>query len=832
MAAESLPVITADQLADPRGCRLKSDELRAICDPATLPFVSTAELPALEGVIGQERAVGATTFGVGMRNRGYNLFVLGPARTGKTSTMRRILARTAEGEPPPFDYCYVHNFQDSYRPTALALPAGRGRELREEMKRLVEECKLRLQRAFESEEFERQKSQILEELSHGQQAEIERFETAARAEKFAVIRGPSGWAVTPAPRGEPLTPEEYDALAAEEKHEIQARGEALHQQLDATLRLMRQLEREARLAHDKLVRDVAAAAVRELIQELREQFVGLTSVGQYLNAVEQDLVAHDEEFKSLAEGKPSVPFQPAPGGFLDRYRVNVLVDMSGATGAPIVFEPNPTYGNLVGRVEHRVHFGTLVTDFTQIKAGALHRANRGYLLLEAVDLLRNPLAWDALKKALKSGSVRIEDPLEEWRLASAAGLAPEPIPLSVKVVLIGSPLLYYLLCAFDEDFRELFKVKVDFDDSLPRTPEFELLYARFVSGACREEGLPHFSSGGVAKLIEHCSRLVADQRRLTSRLGDVVDLIRESAFWARERTHELVHADDVSHAVTQKIYRENLLEERTQRVIAEGVLLIATDGQAVGQVNGIAVLSLGEHAFGRPSRITARTFAGTPGVVDIEREAKLGGPIHSKGVMILSGFVAGRYSREQPLALSASIAFEQQYEEVEGDSASSAELYALLSSLAAIPLDQSLAATGSVNQLGEIQPVGGINEKIEGFFDVCHARGLTRRQGVLIPAANARHLMLREDVVRAVKEERFFIHAVSTVDEGLALLSGREAGHRGSDGRFPEGSFNAAVDDALAANVRRLRELRADSPGPGVNPTDTSAKEGRSCRPT
>ena len=803
--------------ADPNtvmGYRLKPGELRAFCDPAMLPFVSTSELPPLDGVIGQERAVGATAFGVGMRSRGYNLFVLGRARTGKTSTMKRILARTAEGEPPPSDYCYVHNFQDAYRPTALTLPPGRGRELREEMERLVDECKSRLQRAFESEEFERQKSQILEALNRGQEAEMERFEAAARAEKFAVMRRPGGWAVAPAPQGEPLTAAEYDALTEEVQHEFQTRGEALHQRLEAALRQMRHLERQARLDHEKLVRDVAATAVHELIQELREQFVGLAAVAQYLNAVEQDLVAHAEEFKSLAEGTPSQRFLPAPGAFLDRYRVNILVDRSGAKGAPIVLERNPTYGNLMGRVEHHVHFGAMVTDFTLIKAGALHRANGGYLLLEAVDVLRNPLAWDALKKALKSSTVRIEDPLEEWRLASAAGLAPEPIPLAVKVVLIGSPLVYYLLCTFDEDFRELFKVKVDFDDSLPRTAEFEMLYARFVAGACRDEGLPHFSSGAVAKLIEQCSRLVADQRRLSSRLGDVLDLIRESAFWARQRTHELIQADDVRHAIAQKVYRENLLEERTQRVIAEGVLLIATDGLAVGQVNGIAVLSLGDHAFGRPSRITARTFAGTPGVVDIEREAKLGGPIHSKGVLILSGFVAGRYALQQPLALSASITFEQQYEEVEGDSASSAELYALLSSLAGIPLDQGLAVTGSVNQLGEIQPVGGINEKIEGFFDVCGARGLSGRHGVLIPEANARHLMLREDVVEAVKEGRFFVHAVSTVDEGLALLSRREAGQRGPDGRFPEGSFNAAVDEALAANVRRLKELRAGDSAP------------------
>jgi predicted ATP-dependent protease len=436
----------------------------------------------------------------------------------------------------------------------------------------------------------------------------------------------------------------------------------------------------------------------------------------------------------------------------------------------------------------------------------LHRANGGYLLLEAKDVLRNLFAWEALKKALKRKSIRVEEPLEELRMVSAAGLSPEPIPLSVKVVLIGTPQLYYLLHALDEDFRELFKVKVDFDDSLPRTPEFELLIARFVGSACREEGLRPFGADGLAKLIEHSSRLVAHRERLTSRLGDLLDLVREAAFWAQRREHALVAAADVAHAIAEKIHRENLVEERLGRLIGEGALLIATDGVAVGQVNGISVVALGDHAFGRPTRITARSFSGKPNVVDIERETKLGGPVHSKGVLILSGFIAGRYAVGRPLALSASLAFEQSYEEIDGDSASSAELYALLSSVAGVPLRQTLAVTGSVNQRGEIQAVGGINEKIEGFFDVCRARGLSPDHGVIIPEANVRHLMLREDVVEAVRAGKFQVHAIGTVDEGLALLSGRDAGERGADGKFPAGSFNAMVENVLVERAERLKE--------------------------
>jgi lon-related putative ATP-dependent protease len=803
---------------------LESADLRAVCDPGTLPFRSTAELPAVEGLIGQDRAATATAFGVGMRHPGYNLFVLGPARTGKTSSMKRVLARAAEREPVPPDYCYVHNFADPYRPTALAVPAGRGRGLRDHMRRLAEECRTRLPRAFESEEFEQQKARILEDLGRRQQQEISRLEDVARAHGFAVLRTPAGMALAPAPRGEPLSAGEYAALPEAVRQQMQRGSAVVEQEMDAALRRIRQLEREARDAHERLVHDVAAAAVRPLFQELREEFSGLADVERYLGEVEHDLVAHAEEFRGGGEMKAALPFMPPPGRFLDRYEVNVLVDRHGLSGAPVVLEPNPTYGNLLGRTEHRAHFGTLVTDFTLIRAGALHRANGGYLVLEAIDVLRHPLVWDALKKALKTRSIRIEDPLEEWRLASSAGLAPQPIPLSVKVALIGPPILYYLLSALDEDFHELFKVKVDFDDSLPRTPEFELLYARFVGTACREEGLLPFSAGGVARLIEHCSRLIADRGRLTSRLGDVLDLVRESAFWAGQRGHGLVEAEDVEHSIAQKTYRGNLLEERTRRIITEGTLLIDTTGHAVGQVNGISVLALGDHAFGRPARITARTYAGEPGVVDIEREAKLGGPIHSKGVMILGGYVAGRYARERPLALSASIAFEQQYEEVEGDSASSAELYALLSSLTEIPLDQAIAVTGSVNQRGEIQPIGGVNEKIEGFFDVCQARGLTGRQGVLIPEANTRHLMLRRDVMEAVRAGRFHVYAIATVDEGLALLTGREAGVRGPDGRYPDGSVNAAVEEALAANVERLKEMRVEKPRLIVQPREDQAE--------
>jgi lon-related putative ATP-dependent protease len=792
--------------------RLKAEDLRLVCDPALLPFRSTEELAPLDTMIGQARALDATTFGIGIKHAGYNLFVLGPAATGKTTTMQRLLVQAAAAEPPAADYCYVHNFADPYRPTALQVPPGRGRELRDEMARLVEECKARLPRAFESEAFERKRSDILEDLAHRQEREIAELERAARERGLAVVRTHGGLAVAPAPLGKPLSTEEFAELPESTRQGLATAIEGMEEQVEATLRRLRDHEREARMAHKELVSEIATSATRQLIRELRDRFAGLDAVQHYLSGVESDLIAHAELLRARENEKPAVPFLPAPEAFLDRYRVNVLVDRSGARGAPVVLEPNPTHGNLLGRIEHHVQFGALVTDFTLIKAGALHQANGGYLILEAKEVLMSFLAWSALKKALKGRSIRIQEPLEELRLVSAATLAPEPIPLTVKVILIGTPLLYYLLYNLDEDFRELFKVKVDFDDSLERTPEVELLYARFVAATCREERLPHFSADGVAKLIERSARMVAHQGRLSTRLGLLRDLIREAAFCAERSSHALVGAEDVSRAVAEQIHRVNLPEERMGRLIAEGGLLISTEDEVVGQVNGISVLSAGDHAFARPSRITVRTFAGEPGVVDIEREVKLGGPVHSKGVMILTGFLAGRYARQNPLALSASIAFEQHYEEVEGDSASSAELYALLSSLSGIPLKQGLAVTGSVNQQGQIQPVGAINEKIEGFFDVCRARGLSGQQGVVIPEANVRHLMLREDVADAVREERFHVYAVSTVDQGLSLLSGQPAGERGPDGQFPADSVNAAVERALAENVARLRLMRGEPP--------------------
>lgn len=769
-------------------------QLRAVCDPALLGFRSTVELEPLSGVLGQERALRAIDFGIGMKVAGYNLFVAGPAATGKTSTMQAVLGRTARAEPVPPDYCYLYNFEDPYRPRAIELPAGQGRALRDGMARLVEACKVRLPRAFEEAEFGQKEAGIEDRLKAAGHSTLAEIEQQARKDGFTVLRTPETMTVVYAPKGTPLDVEAYAALPAEERDRIEALAAGIEARVDPAMRQIRQLEREAQQEHERLVADAVARVTAELLLELRRRFAQLPAVLAQLAAIERDLVTHAEALRPDPEAQGDAEAEVAE--FLDRYLVNLLVDRSATEGAPVITEENPTYRNLVGRFEHRIEQGALVTSFLLIKAGALLQANGGYLLLEAKDLLQDPLAWDALKRALKSRFVRMEEPIEEFRLLSAASLQPEPIPLSVKVVLLGTPGMYQLLYEADEDFRELFKVKVEFEESVPRTPETEHALGRFVAGAVKEHGLRALSAQAVAALIEEGARQVAHQRRYSARFGEIVDLLREADYWAAQRGRAEIAAEDLRFAIAQKIERQSMVEEHLARATEEQLLHLLTSGAVIGQINGVAVLQSGGHMFGRPLRITARARpAERPGVVDVEREVGLGGPIHSKGVLVLGGYLAGRYAPGRPLCMSASIVAEQSYDQVEGDSASLAELCALLSVLGGAPLRQDLAVTGSLDQRGQVQAVGGVSQKIEGFFDLLRARG--QSGGVIIPAANVLTLMLRDDLVLAAREGRFAVYAVETVDEAMSILSGREAGVADEAGRFPEGSLNEAVERTL-----------------------------------
>jgi lon-related putative ATP-dependent protease len=788
------------------------------CDPAQFKFKTTAELEDLSGIVGQARAVDAVRFGIGMRRAGYNLFAFGPHGAGKHTLVRDFIESQAKAEQTPPDWCYVNNFDQAHKPCALQLPSGQGRALAHDMEQLVEDLTSVIPAVFESEDYRTRKQVIENELKERQENAFAGVQQRAEARGIALLRTPEGFAFGPLRGGKVLGPEDFGKLPGEERQRIEADVEQFEEQLRALLRQFPQWEKETRQKIKALNHEAAIYAVAHLADALRQKYAALPPVVAYLDAVQQDVIVNVRDFLHPQEHAPSIIDAGqarvlANSPAFRRYRVNVLVDRNALQGAPVVYEDNPTYANLLGRVEHIAQMGTLVTDFNLIKPGALHRACGGYLMLDAHKLLTQPFAWEALKRTLRSSRIDIESLGQALSLVSTVSLEPEPIPLAVKVVLLGEPVLYYLLSHYDPEFPELFKVAADFAEDMPRTPDNHLLYARLIASLARRENLLPFKRNAVARVIEHSARMAGDAEKLSTHMGDLADLLREADYWAVQTGHKTVDAEDVQRAIDARIYRSDRLRELIHEEIQRGTLLIASEGARVGQVNGLSVVGMNHFAFGRPSRITARVWQGKGEVVDIEREVELGGPIHSKGVMILTAFLGARYAAEHPLTLSASLVFEQSYGLVEGDSASSAELYALLSALAEVPLKQSVAVTGSVNQHGEVQAIGGVNEKIEGFFDVCRARGLTGEQGVMIPAANIKHLMLRRDVVEAVSAGKFHAWAVENIDQGMELLTGMRMGARYKHGGYPANTLNRRVADRLAALSERKQVLLAVADG-------------------
>ena len=782
---------------------LKPEALYRRCDPQHFNFETTAELDDLQEIIGQARAVEALQFGTGIQRDGFNLFSLGPSGTGTYKIVRRALQQKAATEPAPSDWCYVNNFDDPQKPRALQLPPGQGTAIRQDMDRLVEELRSTIPAAFESEDYRTRKQVIEEEVKERHEKAFEELRRLAQERGIALVRTPAGMMFAPIQKGEVMSPDEFQQLPEPERKRIETEVTALQQQLQVVMRQVPQWEREGREKAKTLNHEVAIFAVEHLIEEVRKKYTAFPQVVEQLSALQQDVIENVEVFLNPPEAQLSalmgVPQAHLPKGsaFFRRYQVNLLVDHSASQGAPVVYEDNPTYQNLVGQAEYVAQMGALSTDFNLIRAGALHQANGGYLVLDALRVLNRPYAWEGLKGALRSGTIRIESLGQALSLVSTTSLEPDPIPLRVKVVLLGERLLYYLLSQYDSEFTELFKVAVEFEDQMDRNAEGHLLYAGLISRLVRQEKLLPFGRDAVARVIEHSARLTGDAEKLSIHNRTLSDLLREADYWARQAGRSTVTAIDVQRTIDSQIHRVDRVRERLQEQVLRGTILIDTDGAKPGQVNGLSVLQLGHFAFGHPSRITARVRLGRGEVVDIEREVELGGPIHSKGVLILSGFLGGRYSSDRPLSLSASLVFEQSYGGVEGDSASSAELYALLSALADVPIKQSLAVTGSVSQRGEVQAIGGVNEKIEGFFDLCKVRGLSGEQGVLIPASNVKHLMLRQDVVEAVEAGKFNVYPVETVDQGIAILTGTEAGERDNAGKFPEGSINQRVEARL-----------------------------------
>jgi lon-related putative ATP-dependent protease len=697
----------------------------------------------------------------------------------------------------------------------VRLPPGKGIELRKDMEQLLEELGTAIPATFESEDYQTRRQESQEEFQEKQEKALNQIQARAEERGIALIRTPVGLAFAPVEDGEVVSPDEFQKLPEEKQAQVKKDIAELQEELQETMRQARQWERQSREKIKELDRQVAMFAVGHRIEELQETYADLEDVTAYLEAVKNDVVENVDDFRRTGdeerEGLLGIPMQRVREAKFRRYQVNVLVDHSESQGAPVIYEEHPTYNNLIGRIEHIAQMGALVTDFNLIKPGALHSANGGYLLIDARELLMQPYAWEGLKRVLRGQEVRIESLSQALSLVSTVSLEPEPIPLHVKVVLIGERLLYYLLGQYDPDFAELFKVEADFSDEMPRTPENDQLYARLIATMARRDELRPLNREAVARIIQRSSRISGDSKKLSTHLLSVADLLHEADYWASEAGNRVVTLKDVQEAIDQQIHRADRLRERTQESIKRGTILIDTEGERIGQVNGLSVIALGNFAFGRPSRITARTRLGKGSVVDIEREVELGGPIHSKGVLILSSYMGARYAPDYPMSLSASLVFEQSYAGVEGDSASLAELCALLSALAGVPIRQSLAVTGSVNQHGDVQPIGGVNEKIEGFFDACRAKGLTGDQGVLIPAANVEHLMLRQDVVEAAERGEFHVYPVQNVDEGIELLTGVPAGERDEEGAFPEGTINQRVEAQLIELAQRQRDFAEGS---------------------
>jgi len=792
------------------------------CDPNLFTFSTTDDLDDLDEIIGQPRALEAVEFGTGIEQEGYNIFALGPSGSGKHSLLRKTFLEKALTEPTPNDWCYLHNFEQDYKPRAISLPAGLGSQFQHNLEQLVDDLRTSLSSTFESDEYRTRFQVVEEEFREKQEKSFEEVQAKAKEKGLALLRTPNGLVFAPVHDGEVIPPEEFQKLSEDEREQLEKNVQSLQEELQGLLQQVPIWQRELRKRVRDLNREITTRVAGGLIEELRQKYTDYPPVTQYLDSILKDIVENVRDFLTqedtseeesdsqlasfVAKAKQSLSLS-------NRYQVNLLVDNQDREGAPVIYENNPTYQNLIGRVDHIPQMGALTTNFTQIKSGVLHQANGGYLILDAIKVLREPYAWEALKRSLQSKQIKIESIGQMLALVSTVSLEPEPIPLDIKVGLLGDRRTFYLLSQLDPEFNELFKVQVDFDDEMPRDKESQHLYARLIATLAHKDKLKAFDQGAVANIIERSARITGDSEKLSARIEEISSLMREADYWAKVSGNDVIHTSDVNKAIDSQIYRANRIQERLRESTLRDFIMISTDGQKVGQINGLSVMQMGNYSFGSPSRITARIRIGKGEVVDIEREVELSGPIHSKGVLILSSYLGAKFASDRPLSLSASLVFEQSYSGVEGDSASSAELYALLSAIGNIPINQSLAVTGSVNQHGEIQVIGGVNEKIEGFFDLCIARGLTGKQGVLIPAANVKHLMLKSEVIEAAEAGQFHVYPIKTVDQGMEVLTGLKSGEADEEGNYPEGTINGMVQERLAIFAEKSKESNNKSKG-------------------
>jgi predicted ATP-dependent protease len=788
------------------------DALRRPCGPLDLEFERSDQLPPGKRYLGQQRAIDAIRFGIQMPSDGYSVFVLGPPGSHRHGLAEEIAKERAAKEAPPSDWCYVNNFSNPEQPRALCFPAGTAAVFRDDMQGLIEEMRLAIPAAFEDEDYRSQAKAIEAEIQREVEEQWKSLDEHAAKVGIGVLKTPTGYVLAPIRDGKVLGEKEFAKLPEAEREEVESATKRLTEELQTRIERVPQLRKKHRERLKKLDRDVTAHAVGLLLEELKNKYREVAAAVPYLDDVEKNIIENAQDFRESETAVP--PFLARDSSQLfSKYEVNLVVSNDSDATAPVIYEPNPNYYNIIGKIEHRAEMGALFTDFRMVRSGALLQANGGYLLLDVQRVLSRPFVWEALKQALFAKRVRIESPGETYGLISTTTLQPESIPLDIKIILVGERWHYYLLCMYDSEFSDLFKVAADLDDDLKRSSENVEAYALLIADRVRELELLPFGSDAVQRVIEQRARAAEDSERLSMHMGSLNDLLAQADYWARQRDSELVELADVTQAIEQSIRRLNRAQTKIIDAIERDTLLIDTEGACIGQVNGLSVVSLGEFRFGHPVRITATTRMGSGDVVDIEREVKLGGAIHSKGMMILSAALSSRYAANVPLSLHGSVVFEQSYGGVEGDSASVAELCALLSSVSGVPIRQNLAVTGSVNQLGRVQVVGAINEKIEGFFKVAKVRGLDGSHGVVIPRDNVKHLMLRDEVTEAVREGLFTVYAVQDIDEALTILTGVEAGKRDENGQFPDKTVNMKVEQQLIEFAQRRKQFGEEKKG-------------------
>jgi len=789
--------------------RLEPCDLRCICDAKIFNFKDTSEVESLDVVIGQERAVKAIDFGLNMKSPGYNIFVTGIEGTGKSTIVRDIISKHAETLSTPDDWCMVNNFKDEYVPKAIAVPAGKANHLSKMMNNVVEDLKREIPKAFGEESYLQRQTEIKNKYSEQSREIFKKVEKFATERNLQINRTSTGYQPVPVLDGKPLTPEEFRKLPEEKQAEIDANIRSIREETDSVVREISKINQKMQKDLEKLMEEIALFVAWDRLQVIKEEFKDSKDILDYLDEVQADVVENVKDFLSEKEGADQTKgfiFQ-APKPSFQKYTVNVLIDQKGMAGAPVIFETNPTYQNVFGQLEKRAYMGTLMTDFTMVKPGSLLKANGGFMIMEIESVLMNPFVWEALKRALQNKQLFIEDMPTSMGFGSAS-LRPQPIPLEIKVILLGSYYPFQILQNYDSKFNKIFKVRADFDHEVERTEKTLQQYAQFIARACKAEDLLPLTPEGVAAVVEFGEKYTSNKNKLSIRFGPIMSILKEANYWARKDNATIVTDAEVIKAFKEYRFRYNLYEEKVHENYVDDTIMIDVDGEVVGQVNALSVFQIGDISFGRPSRITAETYMGKQGVVNIEREAKLSGKTHDKGVMILSGFLGRTFAQHYPLSLSISITFEQSYGGVDGDSASSTELYAIISSLSGIPIKQGIAVTGSVNQKGKIQAIGGVNHKVEGFFDVCQAKGLNGKQGVMIPESNVKNLMLKKEVIDAVEEGKYHLYKVSTVEEGIEILTGVPAGHRDEEGNYPEGTVFGEVQKKLKEYLEQSQNLK------------------------